>query len=274
MVNQTLYLSNGFVEYVGELFRSRRLIFDLTRREFRGRYLGSAFGLIWAFIHPATMMFIYWIVFQHGLNAGPVNGVPFVVWLLSGLVPWFYASDCITTGGNVILDNRFLVKKVVFRVSLLPVVRILSLLPAHLFFLGAIILINWAYGYPPTLQTFQVVYYLGALCVLSIGLSWLISALVPFLKDLAQVVTVLLQVLFWIMPIVWPETNVPQKARWILFLNPLYYIIQGYRDSLINHVWLWHHPVVTAYYWTVSAILFAVGRMVFLRMQPHFADVL
>src|ERR1019366_6888138 len=274
MVNQTLYLSNGFVEYVGELFRSRRLIFDLTRREFRGRYLGSAFGLIWAFIHPATMMFIYWIVFQYGLKAGPVNGVPFVVWLLSGLVPWFYASDCITTGGNVILDNRFLVKKVVFRVSLLPVVRILSLLPAHLFFLGAIILINWAYGYPPTLQTFQVVYYLGALCVLSIGLSWLISALVPFLKDLAQVVTVLLQVLFWIMPIVWPETNVPQKARWILFLNPLYYIIQGYRDSLINHVWLWHHPVVGAYFWAIAATIFAVGRMVFLRMQPHFADVL
>jgi ABC-type polysaccharide/polyol phosphate export permease len=166
------------------------------------------------------------------------------------------------------------VKKVVFRVSLLPVVRILSLLPAHLFFLGAIILINWVYGYPPTWQTLQLIYYLGALCVLSVGLSWLISDLVPFLKDLAQVVTVLLQVLFWIMPIVWPETNVPKNDRWILFLNPLYYIIQGYRDSLINHVWLWQHPLATAYYWSIAAILFAVGGMVFLRMQTHFADVL
>jgi lipopolysaccharide transport system permease protein len=274
MINQAAYLGHGFFEYVGEIFRSRRLIFDLTRREFRSRYLGSAFGLIWAFIHPATMMFIYWVVFQYGLKAGPVNGVPFVVWLLSGLVPWFFANDCIATGGNVIIDNRFLVKKVVFRVSLLPVVRLLSLLPVHLFFLGAIILINWGYGYAPTWQTLQLIYYLAALCVLSIGLSWLISALVPFLKDLAQVVAVLLQVVFWITPIVWPVQNVPENLRWILFLNPIYYIIQGYRDSLIEHVWFWQHPVVACYYWIIAAFFFAVGGMVFLRMRSHFADVL
>lgn len=274
MVNQTLYLGNGFLEYVGELFRSRRLVMDLTRREFRGRYLGSAFGLIWAFIHPTAMMLIYWIVFQYGLKAGPVNGVPFVVWLLAGLVPWFYASDCILTGANVILENRFLVKKVVFRVSLLPVVRILSLLPAHLFFLVAIILIDWAYGFTPAVQLVQVVYYLFALCVFNVGLSWLISALVPFLKDLSQVVAVLLQVMFWMMPIVWPETNVKPEVRWLLFINPLYYIVQGYRDSLIAHVWFWQHPVATGYFWGVAAMLFAVGGMVFLRMQAHFADVL
>src|SRR5882724_7497741 len=112
MVNQAVYLSHGFAEYVGEVVRRRRLILDLTRREFRSRFLGSAFGLLWAFIHPAILMFIYWVVFGFFLGGAPVHGVRFVVWLLSGLVPWFFAADCIATGGNVIIENRFLVKKV------------------------------------------------------------------------------------------------------------------------------------------------------------------
>jgi ABC-type polysaccharide/polyol phosphate export permease len=274
MVNQAVYLSHGFAEYVGEIVRSRRLILDLTKREFRSRFLGSAFGLIWAFIHPAVLMFIYWVVFGFFLNGGPINGVPFVVWLLAGLVPWFFAADCIATGGNVIIENRFLVKKVVFRVSLLPVVRLFSLLPVHLFFLVVITLICWGYGYPPSWYTLQLVYYLFALGALALGMSWLISALVPFLKDLAQVVAVLLQIIFWMTPIVWQVQRIPADYRWILFLNPLYYIIQGYRDSLVEHVWFWEHPMAAAYYWAVTAFFVSVGGLVFLRMQSHFADVL
>ncbi|MGD0464549.1 MAG: ABC transporter permease [Tepidisphaeraceae bacterium] len=275
MVGYTKYLANGFVQYGREVLRSRRLIYELTRREFRSRYLGSAFGLTWAFIHPAVMMLIYWVVFRFALkSAGPVDGVPFVVWLLTGLVPWFFAAESIGAGSSIIIDNRFLVKKVVFRVSLLPVVRIFSMLPVHLFFVLGVSVVLLAYGYYPNLQSLQVFYYLAAMMCLSLGFSLLMSALVPFLKDLSQVLQVLVQILFWLTPLVWPESNLPGKNRWMLELNPLNYIVRGYRESLARHVWIWQHPLASAYYWSVTAMFLVVGGIVFLRLQSHFADML
>lgn len=272
--NGAVHLSRGFLEYASELRRSRRLILDLTRREFRARYLGSALGLVWAFVHPSIMMLIFWLVFRYGLKAGPIGNVPYVVWLLTGLIPWYFISDSISTGANVVLDNRFLVKKVVFRVSLLPVVRLLSLLPVHLFFLAVLIGICWIDGFPPTPYTLQVFYYLGLMIVFGVGLSWLLSALVPFLKDLTQVVQVALQVLFWATPLVWPVDSVPPNRRWILNLNPFYYIVQGYRESLVDHVWFWRHPLLTSGFWVLTIVTVSVGGIVFLRLQSHFADVL
>lgn len=275
MVTEAMQLSRGFLGYLRELVRSRRLILELTKREFRGRYLGSIFGLTWAFIHPGMMMLIYWFVFQVGMGMGPINRVPFVVWLLSGLIPWFFISEAISSGSMAVLDNRFLVKKVVFRLSLLPVVRLLTVVPVHLFFLAVIVLMAWGYGYRPTAYCLQLPYYMGAGLILGMGLSLLTSAMVPFFRDLSQVVAVVLQIVFWTMPIVWPDTRLSARFRWALMLNPLYYIINGYRESLIvEHHWFWReHAQATIYFWTVTALVLIVGGMVFHRLKPHFADV-
>ncbi len=202
-------------------------------------------------------------------------GVPFLAWLLSGLVPWFICADCVAAGGGVVLENRFLVKKVVFRVSLLPVVRLLSLLPVHLFFIVVVVGIDWSKGFPPTLYTLQVFYYLAALLLAGLGWTWLISALMPFLKDLGQVVAVLLQVLFFWTPLIWQMERVTDhRLRVLADLNPLTYIVQGYRESLVTHVPFWHHPLTGAYFWAVTAVLLVAGGTVFARLRSHFADVL
>ena len=286
-VSRATTAGRGAAGFAGELYRSRRLIFDLTRREFRSRYLGTAFGLIWAFVHPSVMTLIYWAVFKYALKGAgniemhtwgtlPPVSAKFVCWLLAGLVPWFIASDVVAVGSSVITDNRFLVKKVVFRVSLLPVVRLLSLLPVHLFFIVVIQLIVWGYGFPPSVYSLQVFYYLGCLMLAGLGWSWFISALTPFLKDLGQVVQVLMQILFWWTPLVWNIGQVaghPRVTR-VLMANPLYYIVQGYRESLISHVAFWHHPGIGLYFWGVTIGLLLVGGTVFARLRSHFADVL
>ena len=275
-VGRVTHVGRGAAGFAGEVVRSRRLIFDLTRREFRGRYLGTAFGLVWAFIHPAVLTAIYWAVFKYAITgAGERNGIKFLAWLLSGLVPWFVCADLLGAGSSVVTDNRFLVKKVVFRVSLLPVVRLLSLLPVHLFFIAVIVGIDWGQGYPPTWYTLQVFYYLFALMLAGLGWTWLISALVPFLKDLGQVVAVLLQVLFFWTPLVWsigPDTS--PRIKTLAYLNPLTYIVEGYRESLVAHVAFWHHPLIGAYFWTLTVGLLLVGGTVFARLRSHFADVL
>lgn len=272
MMSQAAELPGNVGNYVRDLFGSRRLILELTRREFRGRYLGSMFGFIWAFIHPGMMMLIYWFVFRR-IGSGAVDGVPFVVWLMSGLIPWFFIAEAISGGSMAVLDNRFLVRKIVFRVSFLPVVRLLTVIPVHLFFVALILALAWGYGFQPTVYCLQLPYYMAAALTMMIGLALLTSALVPFFRDLAQIVQVILQVVFWMMPIVWPYNSVPVKDQWLLMLDPLYYIIRGYRDSLINHVWFWDRMAATVYFWGASAVVLALGIFVFHRLRPQFADV-
>ncbi len=271
------YLVMGFIAYMRDIVRSRRLILELTKREFRARHLGSAFGLLWAFIQPAVMLLIYFTVFNGPMKTVPKAGdPPFIVMLLSGLVPWFILSDCMMSGTGVIMDNQFLVKKVVFRISLLPIVRLISHLPVHLFFVIVLTFAFWCYGYPPTWFSLQLFYFLFSLMVLGLAWSLLVSAIMPFLRDLGQIVSVLMQILFWLTPLVWQVENVTwsENHKQLFYLNPFFYIVQGYRDSMVKHVAFWHHPVALAYFWCFTGLLLTLGAVVFARLQSHFADVL
>jgi lipopolysaccharide transport system permease protein/teichoic acid transport system permease protein len=275
VVDRLASFGRGAVSYALDIYRNRWLIAELTRREFKARHLGSALGFIWAFTHPGIMMLIYWYVFTYRLSGvGPVNNAPFLIWILAGLVPWFLASDSIAGGASAVTDNRFLVKKVVFRVSLLPIIRLLSNLPVHLFLVIVIIAIFWARGYPPTWFTFQVLYYLAALLALGLGWTLLMSAMVPFLKDIGQIVQVILQMAFWITPLIWHVEGASDHDKTLAYLNPLCYIVQGYRESLVYHVGFWRHWQVGAYYWSVTLLMLIVGALVFSRLRAHFADVL
>ena len=269
------FWAGGFGDFVAEAVRSRRLILELTRREVRGRYLGSAFGLSWALLHPVSLMAIFFLVFKYGLKQGPVNGVPFFVWLMSGLVAWFFVSDCLSTGASVVVENAFLVKKVVFRISLLPVVRLLGLIPFHLFFVLGLTLIFWVgYGVRPGWYLLQLLYYTLAMACLGMGASWLLSSLAPFFKDLLQIIPVALQILFYATPIVWPADHVSPTTAHLLDLNPLYYVVKGYRESLVTRIPFYDHPLTTLYFWAFTLTVMFVGGVVFIRLKPHFADVL
>lgn len=263
-----------FFKFLLDLFRNRSLILQLTARDFKTRYLGSYLGLLWAFIQPAVTILIFWFVFEVGFKSAPVSDIPFILWLITGIIPWFFIADTLASATNSIVENSFLVKKVVFRVSMLPIVKLLSALLIHLFFVLVIFGFFIAYGIRPTLYSLQVFYYGFAMIILLLGLSWLTSALIIFLKDVGQVVAMCLQFGFWLTPIFWRVGMIPQKYQIFIKLNPVYYLVQGYRDCFINELWFWEYPVYTLYYWGVAAFVFVVGAVVFNRLRPHFADVL
>lgn len=275
VIDHANFVRTRSIGYASDILRSRRLILELTHREFRSRHLGSALGFIWAFTHPAIMMTIYCIVFTYAWHPAPVNDKPYLIWILAGLVPWFLAADGIGGGATAVTDNRFLVKKVVFRITLLPVVRLLSNLPVHLFLLTTVICIFWVRGVPPTWYTLQAIYYLFALMTFCLGCSLLLSAIVPFLKDLGQLVAVILQIAFWVTPLIWHFDGTPSRlANTLVHLNPLCYIIEGYRDSLVYQIPFWRHWEITIYFWAVTFTMLLVGGLVFSRLRAHFADVL
>ncbi|MFD7523223.1 ABC transporter permease [Paenibacillus chitinolyticus] len=263
------------MNFIKDIYKLRRVVFSLARNDFKARYVGSYFGLLWAFISPLMTIMVYWFVFEQGLKvSAPDENIPFILWFLPGMIPWFFFSDTLNSSTNSLLEYNFLVKKVVFKVSLLPLVKILSSLFIHLFFVILIFLFYISYGYPFSIYNLQAFYYSFCLIILLIGISWLASAITPFFRDMTQVVSIILQFGMWLTPIVWSTSIIPDKLALIFKLNPLYYIVEGYRDSFINHVWFFHRYNQTLYFWLVTIILLLIGAVVFKKMKPHFSDVL
>jgi lipopolysaccharide transport system permease protein/teichoic acid transport system permease protein len=263
-----------FRSFLGELFRKRRVILELTRQDFRAKYLGSYLGILWAFVQPAVYICILWFVFQVGFKSAPVVGVPFIVWLMAGIVPWFFFNDALIGGTNSVLENSFLVKKMTFSIGMLPIIKILSAFVIHLFFLVVLAIMLLLYGFPFDFHWLQALYYLSAMVILLLGLSWLTSSILIFLRDMGQIVGMVLQLGFWMTPIFWSEKMLPLPYRYLIKLNPVYYIVEGYRDSFISNVWFWQHWSLTVYFWSVTGAIFVVGAVVFRRLRPHFADVI
>lgn len=264
-----------------ELWNNRKLISRLARNDFKTKFAGSYLGIIWAFIQPIVTILVYWFVFEKGLKAGGMNTkagiqVPYVLWLVAGLVPWLFFSDALNGGTNALTEYAYLVKKVVFKISILPIVKVISAMFVHLFFIAFTLFLYVVYGINPGIYAIQLIYYSFATFLFVLGLSYLTSALVVFFRDLTQIINIILQVGVWVTPIMWniDTMDLNPILLSIFKLNPLYYIVAGYRDTLINHIWFWESPGLTIYFWVVTLVVLGVGVTIFKRLKIHFADVL
>ncbi len=272
-MNRLLRSGRLFFEFLRDIYRNRSLILILTRRDLKARYLGSALGLIWAFAQPLVTIFVMWFVFQYGLKSPPIIDFPFSIWLICGIVPWFFIADSLQNATYAVSEYSFLVKNVSVRLSVLPIVKILSALTIHCFMVGILFAFAAFQGIYPDIYALQLLYYQFAAIVMLMGLTWMTSALILFLKDVGQAVGIVLQLGFWATPVIWNLNLIPQEYRWILKINPALYIVEGFRDSLVYKVWFWERSYLGLYYWTLTCIVFCVGALLFKRLRPHFADV-
>ena len=261
-------------EFLKAIFQNKTLLWSLTKNDFKQRYLGNFLGITWAFIQPTATIMIFWFVFQVGFKSQPVDNFPFILWLIAGMLPWFYFSEALSMGTNSIISNTFLVKKVVFRVSMLPIISLLTTLIVHIFFMFFMFGMYLYYGYTPQWHWIQILYYTFATSILLLGLSWITSSVVIFFRDMGQIIAMIIQFGFWLTPIFWSMKMVPEKYHWIVELNPMVYIVDGYRNSMIYHKWFWEDMSMTIYFWTVTFIIFIIGGLTFKKLRPHFADVL
>lgn len=261
--------------------RTRKLLGKLAKDDFKRKFAGSYLGVIWAFVQPVITVMVYWFVFEKALGHGSQLGkdgitAPFVLWLIAGLVPWFFFSEAWSSGTNTLIDYDYLVKKVVFRIDILPLVKVISASFVHLFFVCFAIFLYACYGYFPDLYVLQVVYYTVCMAVLVCGLIYITSSIVVFFRDLSQIVGIVLQIGIWMTPIMWNYESIhfsPAIMK-LLKLNPMFYIVQGYRDALINKVGFWEYPEMTCYFWLFALAMLLIGKWVFGKLKPHFADVL
>lgn len=260
--------------FVALLWRQRRLILSMAGREVRLQYVGSSLGFLWTIIQPVVMITVFWFVFSIGFKAKPLGDVPFVVWLAAGLAPWFFFAEIVNGSTSMVVNHAHLIKRTIFFPQILPLIKILAALVTHGVFLTVLLVLILSQQMPLLFSFVQALYYSTCLMALALGIAWATSALNVFLRDVAHLVAVVLQVGFWLTPIFWDIKMMPERIQMFLKLNPVYYIIQGYRDSFITGVPFWNYPLYTLYFWSVTLVVLAGGAAVFKRLKPQFSDVL
>jgi len=260
--------------FIQAIYNQRSILYELAKRDFQQQYMGSYLGFIWVYLQPLLFITVLYIVFTFGFRTGSsADGVPFAVHLISGMIAWFYIAENLNTGTNVIKAYSFLLKKVDFRLSMLPIVKLLSSLMPHLFFIFIALLVAILNGVYPSLYIFQLIYYFTAMVLLLLGTAWLTSSTNLFISDVAKAVSIIVTFGFWLTPVFWDISRIPEKYQWIVEMNPATYIVQGYRDSIIHHIGFWEKPFQTLYFWTITFIILKLGINIFQKLRPHFAEV-
>lgn len=264
-----------FISFIDTIIKQRYMIFQLTKRDFQSKYLASYLGLPWAFIQPMVSILVIWFVVSIGFKSGSVGmGVPYGPWLICGMIPWFFLSETIVSSAGSLMEYSYLIKKVYFRPSIIPVIKILTALVIHLFFIVIIGIFSIVYGYYPSIYWLQLPYYLIASIILVLGICWFNSAVTVFVRDVGQLIGVIIQMVFWATPIMWHYSMADGNLKYLVYYNPFFYIVNGYRGTFFDRVWFFNDMFQTLYFWGIAGFFFIFGAVVFSKLKPHFADVL
>jgi len=262
-----------------ELWQNRHLIWKLAKNDFKKRYAGSYLGAVWAMVQPVVTVIMYYIVFDVIMGAGDQVGarathIPYVLFLTAGLVPWFYFTEALNNGTQALIEYSYLVKKVVFKISILPIIKVIAATFIHAFFVVVMLIIAAIYGFYPTVYTIQILYYSLCTFIFVLALCYSTCAIMVFFKDIAQIISIILQIGMWATPILWNISAFDLKVQSYIKINPLVYIVEGYRSSICEKQWFFEDFYSTMYFWIFTVVLFGIGCLIFKRLKPHFADVL
>ncbi|MDY6937651.1 MAG: ABC transporter permease [Cyanobacteriota bacterium] len=255
------------------------LLTTLSQRDLEARYKGSVVGNFWPLLNQISQLFIYTYVFsivlkvKLSLTGLPENNFTFGLWLFSGLLPWLAFTNGFIQSANSVIGQPNLVKKVVFPLALLPLVPVLSaFVESSLGLMALIVAVAWTSGTIHNTLWLLPLIWLPQL-LLTAGLGYFAAAFTVFLRDIPQTATVLLNLWFYVTPIVYPESVIPESLRnWVFWLNPLATLTAVYRDLIlvgeVNHIAEWGVASV------VSLLVFYGGWWSYQRLRPAFADVL
>jgi lipopolysaccharide transport system permease protein/teichoic acid transport system permease protein len=259
---------------LSQLIRHRRIVWLLALRNVQDRYTGTLGGALWALLNPLLQLLVFWFVFGVGLRMQGETGQPFVLFLFCGLIPWMTFNEILASAAGSITSRAYLVKKIAFPMEILPYTHLVAALFTHAFMLVILAIMLGVHRVAPGAGLLLLPYYVVALCALAAGLAMLLAAAAVFFRDVLQGLGVLLNVWFWMTPIVWPPGMAAPSLKPMLDYNPFYYVVSGFRDSLLAPELMLPDPVQSIYFWSVVVFLWLAGALVFSRLKPSFADVL
>lgn len=256
-----------------EQFHHKNLIFRLSFYDVKASYNMHYLGMIWQILNPFLLIGIYWLVFGLGIRGGaPVEETPFFIWLITGLVPWLFISPTITQGSNSVYSKITIVSKMNFPVSSLPSIKIVGNSFSFMFMLVITFLILLSNDVFSGVYLLQLPYYLLCTYCLLFALTLLLSTLTTIIRDIQNMVQSIMRVMMFLLPILWNVNNLPDYFINILKLNPFFYIIEGFRNSLIGGEWFYQDIPYTLYFWAISLLILLIASSVHLKFRNKFVD--
>ena len=259
--------------FAQNLVERRSLLFQLVRRDFDQRFVGSAIGWIWGLIHPLVLLISWMFVFQICMRVPPPAGVGnYPLFIFAGMLPWLLFSETVQRSASSLLDQANLITKTVFPSEMIPVSVFLSTLLSHLLALVLMIAVTAVWINQISVFLILLPLYFVVAGLLAVGLGWIVASLHVFLRDTAQVLSVVLTFWFWLTPIFITEKQFPPWARFLLAANPMYYVARAYRTILLGSAMpdLEDLAIAAAY----GLAVFLAGGLFFRHMKRGFADVL
>ena len=265
--------------WAGEPMRSygvtASLLYQLTLRDFRQRYVGSLLGWLWGVIHPLVLLAIYWFLFRHAFGARlpPEEATDnYPLFLLAGMLPWLLFSETLTRSAPALAEYSALVKRSVFPSEAVPLSILASTVASHLLSVGVLLVAAAAWGHPPSLSLALLPIWALPLALFSLGLAWCAAGLQVYLKDTAQVLSVALMAWFWATPVFLPEAFYRGRVDFVLEWNPLRYAVLGYRGAILGG----SGPNFgeTAFLVGSASTAAILGALFFRRAKRGFPDVI
>jgi ABC-type polysaccharide/polyol phosphate export permease len=261
--------------FLRNLFAGRTLLFQLVRRDFRQRFVGSAAGWVWGIIQPLVLLASYAFVFQVCLKMQPPADAGtdnYTIFLFCGFLPWLLFQETVMRSASSLLENANLITKTVFPSEIVPLAIFLSSLITHLMALGLVLVAVGVWGGGISGMAFLLPVYMFLLGLLAVGIGWIAASLQVYLRDTIQMLTVIMTLWFWMTPIFIGEENVPENLRFLVRYNPLAGIVRAYRDRLLSYKIPAFEELALL---TVAAVgIFVLGGLFFRHLKRGFADVL
>src|SRR5215469_7027704 len=259
--------------FLRNLVERRSLLFQLVRRDFEQRFIGSAIGWIWGVLQPLVLLLSWTYIFDWVLHVTKPAGVKYyALYIFSGMLPWILFSDTVQRSASSLIEQANLITKTVFPSEIVPVSVFLSAVVSHV--LAVILMVAAAAVFNHQISPFLALLpiYVLLIGLFSVGIGWFVSSLHVFLRDTAQIVTVILTFWFWLTPILISEDEIPERLRFLLVANPMFYGVRAYRDMLLMSRW----PSLgdTAVLAGSAVLVFLLGGLFFRYMKRGFADVL
>jgi lipopolysaccharide transport system permease protein len=262
--------------FLRNLIERRGLLFQLVRRDFEQRFVGSVAGWLWGLIHPLVLLGCWTLVFGYFLRQTMPAGQPgtYPLFLFAGMLPWLLFSETVQRSSVSLIEHAGLLTKTVFPAEMVPLSVFLSTLVSH--FMALVLMIAAAEIWLRSLSPVLMVLPLYMLCVglLAVGIGWIVAAFQVYLRDTSQVVTVILTIWFWLTPIFISEDQFRRNfgLRILLYANPLAPVVRAYRRVLLSaQMPGWADAGLVAAY---SLTAFFIGGLVFRHLKRGFADVL
>jgi teichoic acid transport system permease protein len=248
----------------------RLALFDLIKKS-----RGTVLSWLWLFVQPLVFVFVLWFVLEIGLRVGDQMDPPYYLWLIAGLIPWFFMREMLSTGSDVLHRYSYLVNKVKFPIAGIPTIHGVAALIVHMGLLAVLFLIYLISGAPLDLHLLQLPLIIALMFIFFLAYSLLASLLCALSKDLANFIKAFITPLFWLSGILFDATSI--SIEWIktaLLFNPITFFVTSFRAAFYDKTWIWDTPEALGAFGIVLLVTLFVMAFLYKRLAEEVVDAI